>query len=117
MLYLSRDTTRVLLYCVEHEKSGALTGLECDLACTITIRDTATASRPKTVQYKTLPLWEFTEFYGNRYTSTWWKVAVDESAVISTWEYDRSREFNTRKEDVSYLFNYHYQWAKAMKES
>ena len=31
MLYLSRDTTRVLLYCVEHEKSGALTGLECDL--------------------------------------------------------------------------------------
>ena len=33
----------------------------------------------------------------------------------STWEYDRSREFNTRKEDVSYLSN--YQWAKAMKES
>ena len=31
MLYLSRDTIRVLLYCVEHEKSGALTGLECDL--------------------------------------------------------------------------------------
>ena len=31
MLYLSPDTTRVLLYCVEHEKSGALTGLECNL--------------------------------------------------------------------------------------
>ena len=40
---------------------------------------------------------------------------MDESAVISTWEYDRSREFNTRKEDVSYLSN--YQWAKAMNES
>ena len=53
--------------------------------------------------------------YENRYTSTWWKVAVDESAVISTWKYDRSREFNTRKEDVSYLSN--YQWAKAVKES
>ena len=43
------------------------------------------------------------------------RLAVDESAVILTWEYDRSREFNTRKEDMSYLSN--YQWAKAMKES
>ena len=83
MLYLSRDTTRVLLYCVEHEKSGALTGLECDLVQLPLgiLLDSASASRPKTVQ---LPLWEFTELYGNRYTSTWWKVAVDESAVIST---------------------------------
>ena len=76
MLYLPRDTTRVLLYCVEHEKSGALTGLECDLVQLP--QRTYIASNCRPCRHRRSAILE----YGKPCTSTWCIVSSRGKALL-----------------------------------